>query len=102
MSRSRALEGRCAPGKREARANCGPLPPEFKDHLPERAFWQARRGPLAQTAQPLGKLCPGAGVIDRPDPVEDELTPGAITTTACPCWANAPYAASNASAEAAS
>src|SRR5712692_3489661 len=26
MSRSRALEVRCAPGKREARANCGPVP----------------------------------------------------------------------------
>src|SRR5690349_24813182 len=40
------------------------------------------RGPLAQTAQPLGELHPGAGVIDRPDPVQDELTRGAITPTA--------------------
>ena len=39
---------------------------EFEDPLPERAFWQAPRGPRAQTAQPLGALCPGAGVIDRP------------------------------------
>src|SRR6266700_6817551 len=46
------------------------------------AVIEARCGPLAQTAQPLGELCPGAGVIDRPDPVEDELTPGAITPTA--------------------
>src|SRR5712691_12258251 len=50
----------------------------FANHLPERACWQARRGPLAQTAQPLGALCPGAGVRDRPDPVQDELTRGAI------------------------
>ncbi len=56
---------------------------EVADHLPERACWQARRGPRAQPAQPLGALCPGAGVLDRPDPVEDERTPGAITPTAC-------------------
>ncbi len=28
----------------------GAFAAEFEDHLPERAFWQARRGPLAQTA----------------------------------------------------
>ena len=65
-------------GARELRAFAA----EFEDHLPERAFWQAHRSPLAQTAQPLGELRPGAGVIDHPDPVKDELTRGAITPTA--------------------
>jgi hypothetical protein len=52
-------------GARELRAFAA----EFEGHLPERAFWQTRRGPLAQTAQPLGELRPGARVIDPPDPV---------------------------------
>src|SRR5215813_235748 len=41
---------------------------EFADPLPACSFWQARIGPLAQTAQPLGELCPGAGAVGRPDP----------------------------------
>src|SRR6267143_6259582 len=72
------MSPREAIGARELRAFAA----EFEDHLPERAFWQGRRGPLAQTAQPLGELRPGAGVIDRPDPVQDERTRGAITPTA--------------------
>src|SRR4029450_4694456 len=72
------MRTREAIGARELRAFAA----EFEAHLPERAFWQARRGPLAQTAQPLGELRPGAGVIDGPDPVKDELAPGAITPTA--------------------
>src|SRR5207245_3301923 len=59
------MRTREAIGARELRAFAA----EFEDHLPERAFWQARRGPLAQTAPPLGERCPGAGVIDRPNPV---------------------------------
>src|SRR5207245_9653919 len=55
---------------------------KFEYHLSECAFWQARCGPLTQTAQPLGELRPGAGVIDPPDSAEDELTRGAITPTA--------------------
>src|SRR5262245_20373834 len=73
------MRPREAIGARALRA----LAAEFEDHLPERIFWQAPRGPLAQTAPPLGELCPGAGVLDRPDPVEDEPTRGAITPTAC-------------------
>ena len=71
-------------GTREAIGACElrAFAAEFEDHLPERAFWQTCRGPLAQTAQPLGELCPGAGVIDPPAPVQDELTRGAITPTA--------------------
>src|SRR5215813_14813897 len=57
------MRTREAIGARELRAFAA----EFEDHLPERACWQARRGPLAQTAQPLGDLCPGTRVIDRPD-----------------------------------
>src|SRR6266849_9230355 len=72
-----AMRTREAIGAHELRA----FATEREDHLPERAFWQARRGPLAQTAQPLGKLRPGAGSIDRPDPVQDERTRGAITPT---------------------
>src|SRR5207245_10259555 len=50
--------------------------------LPEGSCWQTRMGPLAQTAQPLGALCPGAGVIDRPDPAQDKRTRCSITPTA--------------------
>ncbi len=60
----------------------GAFAAEFEDHLPERTFWQARRDPLTQTAQPLGALRPGAGVIGRPDPVQNELARGVITPTA--------------------
>src|SRR5206468_1645627 len=72
------MRTREAIGARELRAFAA----EFEDHLLERACWQARRGPLAQTAQPLGELRPGAGVIDCPDPVQNEFTRGAITPTA--------------------
>ena len=72
-----AMRTREAIGAHELRA----FATELEDHLPEPAFWQARRGPLAQTAQPLGKLRPGAGSIDRPDSVQDERTRGAITPT---------------------
>ena len=60
-----------AMGAREAiRAReLGTFGAEFADPLPECSFWQARIGPLAQTAQPLGELCPGAGAVGRPDPV---------------------------------
>src|SRR5215813_342066 len=73
-----AMRTREAIGAHELRA----FATELEDHLPERAFWQARRGPLAQTAQPLGELRPGAGVIDRPDPAQDERTGFSLTPTA--------------------
>ena len=72
------MRTREAIGARELRAFAA----EFEDHLLERAFWQARRGPLAQTAQPLGELCPGAGIIHRPDPAQDEPAHCSITPTA--------------------
>ena len=59
----------------------GAFAAEFEDHLPACSCWQTRMGPLAQTAQPLRKLRPGAGSIDRPDPVQDERTRSAITPT---------------------
>src|SRR2546430_906172 len=59
-----AMRTREARGARELR----PFAAECEDHLPERPFWQARRGPLAQTAQPLGEWCRCAGVIDLPNP----------------------------------
>src|SRR2546421_7667961 len=73
-----------AMGAREAiRAReLGAFAAEFEDHLPEGSCWQTRMGPLAQTAQPLGELCPGAGVIDRPDPAQDKRTRCSITPTA--------------------
>src|SRR5262249_5262753 len=73
------MRAREAIGARELR----PFATEFEDHLPERAFWQAPRRPLTQTAQPLGELRPSAGVVDRPDPAQDECACGAITPTAC-------------------
>lgn len=66
------MRTREAIGARELR----PFAAECEDHLPERAFWQPRRGPLAQPAQPLGGLRPGAGIIDRPDPAQDKLARG--------------------------
>src|SRR6266853_4801920 len=81
MSRSSALEVRWAPGKRYAR-ELGTFGAEFEDPLPEGSFWQARIGPLAQTAQPLGALCPGAGAVGRPDPGQDEHTRCSMTPTA--------------------
>src|SRR5262252_2450400 len=63
-----------AMGAREAiRAReLGAFAAEFEDHLPACSCWQTGMSPLAQTAQPLGELRPGAGVIDRPDPVQDK------------------------------
>src|SRR5438128_7120913 len=72
------MRTREAIGARELRAFAA----ECEDHLPERAFWQARRGPRAQTAQPLGELRPGAGIIHRPDPAQDEPAHCSITPTA--------------------
>lgn len=73
------MRTREARGARELRT----LAAEFEDHVPARPCWQARRRPLAQTAQPLGALRPGAGVIDRPGPDQDERARDAITPTAC-------------------
>ena len=73
-----------AMGAREAiRAReLGAFAAEFEDHLPECSFERARIGPLAQTAQPLGELRSGAGVVGRPDPGQDTCTRCSITPTA--------------------
>src|SRR6266446_2516502 len=71
-------------GTREAigARELGAFAAEFEDHGLERAFWEIRRDPLTQTAQPLGELRPGAGVIDFPYPVQNELARGVLTPTA--------------------
>src|SRR5919198_2941426 len=73
-----------AMGTREAirTRKLGAFAAEFEDHLPECSFERARIGPLAQTAQPLGELRSGAGVVGHPDPGQEECTRCSITPTA--------------------
>src|SRR5215510_12486426 len=73
-----------AMGAREAiRAReLGAFAAEFEDHLPEGYCWQTRMVPLPPTAQPLGEVRSGAGVVGRPDPGQDECTRFSITPTA--------------------
>jgi hypothetical protein len=53
-----------------------------EDRLPDCPLGQARRRPLAQTAQPLRELGPREGFIDLPDPVQDERAQRKVAPTA--------------------
>ncbi len=58
------------------------LAAELEDHVPDGPLGQARRRPLAQTAQPLRALGSCACVIDLPAPVQDERAQRKVAPTA--------------------